>query len=141
MTRKDYIRIARALNSTYTSACETKQCGESLEAILRASYSVASELADDNARFNAQHFMGVVRGDKAPTSRPARSKQCGYCGENPNTAKHRASNCAAKTADLQGLSPEVWAASREPECDCTDRSWYGPGHDSACPARNGKAGA
>jgi len=73
MTRKDYIRIARALNSTYTSACETKQCAESLEAILRASYSVASELADDNSRFNAKHFMSVVRGERALTSRPARN--------------------------------------------------------------------
>lgn len=73
MTRKDYIRIARALNSTYTSACETKQCAHVLEAILRSAYSIACELADDNSRFNAQHFMAVVRGVRELTSRPARN--------------------------------------------------------------------
>jgi hypothetical protein len=70
MTRKDYIRIARGLRTTYTSACEAKQSPEVLEAILRTSYNVASELAADNSRFNGQHFMQVVRGCKALESRP-----------------------------------------------------------------------
>jgi hypothetical protein len=73
MTRKDYIIIARALNSTYRSACESKQSPDVLEAILRTSYGVASELAADNSRFNGQHFMQVVRGCKALDSRPARN--------------------------------------------------------------------
>lgn len=72
MTRKDYIIIARALNQTYKSACESKQSADVLEAILRTSYSVASELADDNSRFNGHHFMDVVRGVKAIDSRPPR---------------------------------------------------------------------
>jgi hypothetical protein len=72
MTRKDYISIARALRSTYSSACGTRQSAETLEGILRAAYSVASELADDNPRFNGWHFMDVVRGTKALESRPPR---------------------------------------------------------------------
>jgi hypothetical protein len=73
MTRKDYIIIARALNSTNSSACESNQSPDTLEAILRTSYSVASELAKDNARFNGQHFMQVVRGVKPLASRPSRN--------------------------------------------------------------------
>jgi hypothetical protein len=73
MTRKDYIILARALNSTYRSACESKQSADVLEAILRTSYSVASELAADNSRFNGEHFMQVVRGVKDLNSRPSRN--------------------------------------------------------------------
>jgi hypothetical protein len=72
MTRKDYIRIARALNSTYSSACETKQSADTLEGILRTAYSIAAELVEDNSRFNAWHFLDVVRGVKAIESRPPR---------------------------------------------------------------------
>jgi hypothetical protein len=71
MTRKDYIRIARALNRTYQTACDSQQCPEALEAILRSAYSIAGELAADNARFNGKHFMDVVRGIKAIESRPS----------------------------------------------------------------------
>jgi hypothetical protein len=73
MTRKDYIILARALNSTYRSACESKQSADVLEAILRTSYSVASELSEDNPRFNGTHFMQVVRGVKDLNSRPSRN--------------------------------------------------------------------
>lgn len=72
MTRRDYIRIARAFNETYTSACQTRQSAEALEAILRSACSVASELADDNPRFNGHHFMDVVRGEKPLHSHPTR---------------------------------------------------------------------
>jgi hypothetical protein len=72
MTRKDYIRIARPLRTTYSTACGTHQPAERLEGILRAAYSVASELADDNPRFNGWHFMDVVRGNKALESHPPR---------------------------------------------------------------------
>jgi len=73
MTRKDYIRLARALNSTYSSACSSRQCPAALEGILRAACAIASELAADNPRFNAEHFMHVVRGVKALESRPSRN--------------------------------------------------------------------
>jgi hypothetical protein len=72
MTRKDYIRIARALRSTYQTACEAKEKPEVLEGILRSVYSIASELAEDNSRFNGWHFMDVVRGVKSLESRPPR---------------------------------------------------------------------
>jgi hypothetical protein len=74
MTRRDYIIIARALRTTYASACETNQCPEALEAILRTAYSIASELANDNPRFNGAHFMQVVRGVKDLHSRPSRNE-------------------------------------------------------------------
>jgi len=73
VSRQDYIRIARALNATYRSAIETKQSADVLEAILRTAYSIASELAEDNSRFNAHHFMDVVRGCKEITSHPPRN--------------------------------------------------------------------
>jgi hypothetical protein len=73
MTRKDYIILARALRTTYTTACESKQSPDVLEAILRTSYGIASELAADNPRFNGQHFMLVVRGCKPLESRPSRN--------------------------------------------------------------------
>jgi hypothetical protein len=73
MTRKDYIRIARALRATYSSACESGQSADAIEGILRSAYSVASELAEDNPRFNAWHFMDVVRRVKALESRPPRN--------------------------------------------------------------------
>jgi len=72
MTRKDYIRIARALRTTYRSACESKQSADHMEGILRSAFSVASELAEDNPRFNGWHFMDVVRCVKALESRPPR---------------------------------------------------------------------
>lgn len=72
MTRKDYIRIARALNQTYTSACESKQSPDVLEAILHTSYNIESELAADNPRFDRNHFMLVVRGVRPLESRPTR---------------------------------------------------------------------
>jgi hypothetical protein len=75
MTRKDYIIIARALNTTYRTACENRQSADVLEAILRTSYSVASELSADNTRFNGEHFMQVVQGCKALQSRPARGER------------------------------------------------------------------
>ena len=75
MTRKDYIIIARALRQTYQTACESKQSPCVLEAILRTAYSVASELASDNLRFNGQHFMAVVRGCKPLESRPSSGVQ------------------------------------------------------------------
>jgi hypothetical protein len=73
MTRKDYIRIARALRTTYSSACESGQSADAIEGVLRAAYSIASELAEDNPRFNAWHFLDVVRCVKALESRPPRN--------------------------------------------------------------------
>jgi hypothetical protein len=70
MTRKDYIIIARVFRDSYRNACDTEQPAESLEAILRTAYSMASELAEDNSRFNGWHFMDVVRGTKDINSHP-----------------------------------------------------------------------
>ena len=92
MTRKDYIRIARALNQTYPSACETHQSADTLEGILRSAYSIAAELIEDNPRFNGWHFMDVVRGVKSVESRPPRNDSRsmqhgrlpkGYCVAHP----------------------------------------------------------
>jgi len=66
MTRKDYIRIARGLNAAYANVTEPRmQAG-----IVFAATEVALELHKENSRFNAEHFLAVVRGEKSLTSRP-----------------------------------------------------------------------
>ena len=62
MTRKDYIRIARALN----------YCVEEHKNVSCAAECIANELADDNPHFDRKHFLAVVRGEKALESRPPR---------------------------------------------------------------------
>jgi hypothetical protein len=107
MTRKDYIRIARALNQTYTSACESKQSPDVLEAILRTSYNIESELVADNPRFDRNHFMQIVRGVRSLESRPSKKQvhrqensdtdhvfnseidECLYCNESVGVASGR----------------------------------------------------
>jgi hypothetical protein len=61
MTRRDYIRIAWALRSTYSTACETGQSAEHLEGLLRAAYSIGVSLAEDNLRLNVNQFMDAIR--------------------------------------------------------------------------------
>jgi CO/xanthine dehydrogenase Mo-binding subunit len=78
MTRKDYIVIASALRDAYQK--EENKCaaqGEStrtnMQALETASCSIAAALQIDNDRFNREHFLAVVRGEKALMSRPSRS--------------------------------------------------------------------
>lgn len=40
---------------------------------------------------------------------------------------------------LEHLDDEITVPSEE-DCDCADRSWYGPEHDSACPCSGPRDG-
>lgn len=85
MTRKDYILIAEALRVVHNNAVinskidraskpgylEGSKDGQVI-GIHDAVREVADAFARDNARFNREHFMAAVRGEKDLNSRPAR---------------------------------------------------------------------
>jgi hypothetical protein len=80
MTRKDYILIAEALRVQFHNAKLVENallCGGTGKIQREAIESVANELADslahDNSRFNREHFLAVVRGEKELMSRPSRN--------------------------------------------------------------------
>jgi hypothetical protein len=78
MTRKDYIVIAEALRITAnrTRIDEKVEGGtypHATSGVMAASEEIADALARDNRRFNREHFLAVVRGEKALMSRPSRS--------------------------------------------------------------------
>ena len=72
MTRKDYILIARALQNAeyYTN----KQLQQKLGVRLTTRMLI-EQLERDNKRFDADHFLAVVRGEKALESRPQRKRR------------------------------------------------------------------
>jgi hypothetical protein len=80
MTRKDYIVIASALNTSYEVTnpdnFKTPQAKDialvEREGVLTAAIRVASALEEDNPKFDREHFLAVVRGEKSSTSRPGR---------------------------------------------------------------------
>lgn len=79
MTRKDYIRIADGLNSGYREArsqYDSPIHGDCVasKAVINTAELIALRLADDNPRFNRDHFLAVVRGEKELTSRPHRAR-------------------------------------------------------------------
>ncbi len=71
MTRRDYIHIARALMQTVERYEEMGD--ERRQAVLLAARAIANECQLDNPRFNADHFLAVIRGEKDLYSRPARN--------------------------------------------------------------------
>jgi|GEM_PF-3250040 len=83
MTRKDYIIIAEALRVTY----HREQIGEegnepyASNAVILAACEIADSLQRDNNRFNREHFLAVIKGEKKLQSRPSRSPKV----DNPNT--------------------------------------------------------
>lgn len=97
MTRKDYVLIANALrlsnkqcarcmeNENYhlhISAENCKGCKaphehhdykpELMPAVRNVAEDIADALATDNPRFDREHFLAVVRGEKDLNSRPVR---------------------------------------------------------------------
>lgn len=70
MTRRDYICIARALSQT---AERFETVDDKRRVVLLAARAIANECQLDNPRFNANHFLAVVRGEKNLHSRPARN--------------------------------------------------------------------
>lgn len=67
MTRKDYILIADGLRHAYATAP-----GLEIPVVSNVAYQVAIKLETDNPRFNREHFLAVVRGEKDLNSRPGR---------------------------------------------------------------------
>ena len=79
MTRKDYIVIAEALRITVhrTQIYERTEGGtypHATSGVMAASGEIAGALARDNCRFNKQHFLAVVRGERDLHSRPGRTR-------------------------------------------------------------------
>lgn len=78
MTRKDYILIAEALRNEFQSARQAAKASDNAicgytqyeQGVLASAGVLAEAMARDNARFDRVHFLAVVRGEKALTSRP-----------------------------------------------------------------------
>jgi hypothetical protein len=74
MTRKDYIIIADALRIQYYNSQSVDIGGtkERFAGVLDCAKEIADALGRDNARFNREHFLSVVRGEKELNSHPSR---------------------------------------------------------------------
>ena len=72
MTRKDYILIANVLRVARNNASPATQGDLSLFAIDQLTDDLCAELKRDNARFNREHFVAVVKGLKGLQSHPSR---------------------------------------------------------------------
>ena len=75
MTRKDYILLAGALRKTLADAKSWYDNGkrpDGRETVKWAAHGIAYQLERDNSRFDYDHFIAVVNGEKALTSRPPR---------------------------------------------------------------------
>ncbi len=72
MTRKDYILIARALQR---ASEKSRGKRERLAGIWEATVELTVALGFDNGDFNLDHFLAVVRGEKALESRPAAQEE------------------------------------------------------------------
>ena len=70
MTRKDYISIAKAVRPVLTSLIQTKNKAALVPANQMVE-NLAWELAQTNSRFDREHFLAVVRGDKELNSKPS----------------------------------------------------------------------
>ena len=72
MTRKDYIILANVLRIARNNArvCNSPEASWTVNQIAD---DLCAELKRDNARFNREHFLAVVRGEKTLQSRPSRN--------------------------------------------------------------------
>jgi hypothetical protein len=68
MTRKDYIVLAGALRNAVSRHTPSF---DSYQGAMDAAYQVAVVLAEDNPRFDREHFLSVVTGIKELNSRPS----------------------------------------------------------------------
>ena len=81
MTRKDYIAIAEALRYArgHAMAANPNHDGGNVEAelsgVMAAAEYIANVMTEDNPRFDREHFLAVVRGEKELTSRPSRKEK------------------------------------------------------------------
>jgi len=71
MTRKDYVLLAKALRYAWME--ETNQDDIVAEqTIFNVVNTLAATLKQDNPRFNQEHFLAVVRGERDANSHPPR---------------------------------------------------------------------
>jgi hypothetical protein len=73
MTRKDYILLAEALRVQFHPYRNHVWNSEAATAVLNVAEEIADTLQRDNSRFNREHFLAVVRGEKDLHSRPSRN--------------------------------------------------------------------
>ena len=77
MTRKDYIILAEALNITMArveldEVNESQQYPHAAAGVMAVAEELADALKRDNGRFDREHFLAVVRGERELQSRPPR---------------------------------------------------------------------
>lgn len=72
MTRKDYVLLATTLNKASQIHVQDDFQRGKVAGVAVAAEFIADALASDNKRFDRAHFIAVVRGDKAPNSKPER---------------------------------------------------------------------
>jgi hypothetical protein len=74
MTRKDYIILAEALRVQFRdSTNHPSPMSTEGDGVFIAACALADSLQRDNSRFNREHFLAVVRGEKELHSRPSRN--------------------------------------------------------------------
>jgi len=71
-SKKHYVVLADVLQTEYRNA---ENPSKELAGIYRVAYNLADRLAADNPRFNAGHFLAVVRGERDVNSRPVRNAE------------------------------------------------------------------
>lgn len=74
MTRKDYITIAGALCTYHARGSKVIQA-----VTLELADSLSQVLQADNPRFDREHFLAVVHGERELTSRPPRKHETPIC--------------------------------------------------------------
>lgn len=76
MTRKDYILIAEALRDKRNCMDGADDVnGRMYETFWDTTERICGALYRDNPRFDREHFLAVVRGEKELNSRPARRRK------------------------------------------------------------------
>lgn len=78
MSRRNYIRLAEALRYGFGSLqADGFTRSEAAKAQEHFAAHIAEALASDNPRFNREHFLAVVRGERDLNSRPSRNGKAG----------------------------------------------------------------
>lgn len=105
MTRKDYILIANALRDARDLDAPIYSDAE-IAAVDFAATKIAEALATDNPRFDREHFLAVVRSERALTSRPSRKPVHNHVPHNPKTMQTVCEKCGIEMT--YNLSRDAW---------------------------------
>lgn len=123
MTRKDSILIAETLQERYavidgdlqtSEGKATAVISEHLAGFYDAVESVASALASDNPRFDREHFLAVVRGEKELTIRPARKQTTEDWAERlADRMNNQAGDCQDESKEQERRNSSIPPSVRE----------------------------